>query len=60
MKFPKSKDKVNVWTKQKNGTVKKRNRIPCWLAIFAFCCGVSKDYQWYSLMGKGRWLSPGE
>ncbi|KAK2573977.1 hypothetical protein P5673_000088 [Acropora cervicornis] len=53
MKFPKSKDKVNVWTKQKNGTVKKRNRIPCWLAIFAFCCGVSKDYQWYSLMGKG-------
>ncbi|XP_068678088.1 uncharacterized protein [Montipora foliosa] len=57
MKFPKSKDKVNVWTRQKNVQVKTRNRIPCWLAVFAFCCGVSKDHQWYSLVGKGVFLA---
>lgn len=53
MKFPKSKDKVNVWTRQKNVKVKKRDRAPCWLVVFAFCCGVSKEHQWYSLLGKG-------
>lgn len=54
MKFPKSKDKVNVWSKQKKAEVKKKEQAPCWLVVFVFCCGVSKEHQWYSLLGKGR------
>ena len=54
MKFPKSKDKVNVWTRQKNVQVKRRERVSCWLVVFIFCCGVSKEHQWYSLLGKGK------
>lgn len=57
MKFPKSKDKVNVWTRQKNVQVKRRERVPCWLVVFIFCCGVSKEHQWYSLLGKGVFLA---
>lgn len=53
MKFPKSKDKVNVWSKQKKEKVKKKEQAPCWLVVFVFCCGVSKEHQWYSLLGKG-------
>lgn len=54
VKFPKSKDKVNVWSKQKKAEVKKKEQVPCWLTVFVFCCGVSKEHQWYSLLGKGR------
>ena len=55
MKFPKSKDKVNVWSKQKKAQArKKKERVPCWLIVFVFCCGVSKEHQWYSLLGKGE------
>ncbi len=54
MKFPKSKDKVNVWSKQKKAEAKKKEQVPCWLTVFVFCCGVSKEHQWYSLLGKGR------
>jgi len=57
MKFPKSKDKVNVWSKQKTAKAKKKERAPCWLVVFVFCCGVSKEHQWYSLLGKGGILS---
>ena len=54
MKFPKSKDKVNVWSKQKKENVKKKEQAPCWVVVFVFCCGVSKEHQWYSLLGKGE------
>lgn len=57
MKFPKSKDKVNVWSKQKKEKVKKKEQAPCWLVVFVFCCGVSKEHQWYSLLGKGAFLT---
>lgn len=53
MKFPKSKDKVNVWTRQKNVQVKKKEPVSCWIVPLVFCCGVSKEHQWYSLLGKG-------
>lgn len=52
-KFPKSTDKVNVWSKQEKAKAKERKRAPCWLVVFVFCCGVSKEHQWYSLLGKG-------
>ncbi|KAL9981327.1 hypothetical protein ACROYT_G010015 [Oculina patagonica] len=57
MKFPKSKDKVNVWSKQKKAEAKKKEQVPCWLTVFVFCCGVSKEHQWYSLLGKGAFLT---
>ena len=53
-KFPKSTDKVNVWSKQEKAKAKERKRAPCWLVVFVFCCGVSKEHQWYSLLGKGE------
>lgn len=54
-KFPKSKDKVNVWTKQgRVESKKKAERAPCWFVVFIFCCGVSKENPWYSLLGKGE------
>lgn len=57
MKFPKSKDKVNVWSKQKKEKAKNKEQAPCWLVVFVFCCGVSKEHQWYSLLGKGGLLT---
>ncbi|PFX13760.1 uncharacterized protein LOC111345665 [Stylophora pistillata] len=57
VKFPKSTDKVNVWSKQEKAKAKKKERAPCWLVVFVFCCGVSKEHQWYSLLGKGVFLS---
>lgn len=56
MKFPKSKDKVNVWTRQKNLQVQKKEPVSCWIVPLVFCCGVSKEHQWYSLLGKGVFL----
>lgn len=56
-KFPKSTDKVNVWSKQEKAKAKERKRAPCWLVVFVFCCGVSKEHQWYSLLGKGAFLT---
>ena len=53
-KFPKSTDKVNVWSKQEKAKAKERKRAPCWLVVFVFCCGVSKEHQWYSLLGNGE------
>ena len=31
-----------------------QNSAPCWFTAFACCCGINRDYKWYSLKGKGK------